>query len=248
MLFTLSIVWNAQGQRPVESVYSLEIGGASILDTYLSPIKYSGINLAFRGKWLKPLNDNPLKLTMQFDGALSSMLTQNPVGNADMYNMSVNFRWSLWHGWQPATRLTLSVGVGPELNAGVNYLPRGGNNPATAIADVDISLGFKGSYDFKIGKLPIRLNDEVSLPSLSVFFQQDYGEPYYEIYIGNRKGLVHCGWWGNHFCIDNLLSADLKFKRGALRLGYRFEVRSSWQSHINRQLISNSFVIGWQPK
>ncbi len=58
------------------------------------------------------------------------------------------------------------------------------------MAAVSVSARASLSHPFKIGKLDLLLRDEISIPSLSVFFCPEYGETYYEIYLGNHKGLA----------------------------------------------------------
>lgn len=233
--------------RSVRSVYAIEWGSASIVDTYLSPLRYSGSRIALSGFWEKNLSRRPDRWSMAFDASIAGDRTLNPAGNTRMFAADARFDWgmSLRHSFP--CRLTLAAGTSAGINAGIVYLPRNGNNPASVKADMRISLTASASWRCRLGKLPVVVRDAVRLPSLSVFFSPQFGETYYEIYLGNRHGLAHCGWWGNHFDIDNLLSADLGLGRTALRLGYRFEARTSMVCHINTRIFSHSLVIGVIP-
>ncbi len=72
-----------------------------------------------------------------------------------------------------------------------------------------------------LGRLPLSLRYQPVLPVVGAFFAPDYGELYYEIYLGNHSGLAHCGWWGNYFALENLLTADLRLGSTTLRIGYK---------------------------
>jgi hypothetical protein len=244
LLTLLSMAGMAQQKRPVTSRYSLEIGGGSVLDTYLSPIKYSGVSLSLAGEWDKHVAWADSTMVMQFNGAISSVLAQNPTKNKNLYEADLNFEWGLRKEWRPIRNLTLRGGAGVGFNAGVIYKPSNNNNPATAKADVNLSLGAMARYDTHIGRLPITISDEVRLPSLSLFFSQQYAETYYEIYLGNHSGLVHAGWWGNNFCIDNLCVVDMKLSKYSLSVGYRLRVRSSYVCDINTQIVTHAAVVG----
>lgn len=66
----------------------------------------------------------------------------------------------------------ISVNDSPEAcaSAGFLYNIRNSNNPATA--KVKVSVGFSGMavYNFKIGRLPLTLRYQASLPVFGVFF------------------------------------------------------------------------------
>ncbi len=99
-------------------------------------------------------------------------------------------------------------------------------------------------YNFKIGALPVTFRYQPSMPLTGVFFSPDYGELYYEIYLGNKSGLVHCAWPGNYFRFDNLITLDLRFKGATLRLGYHNEIYSGKVNNIVSGHTVHSFVIG----
>ncbi len=89
------------------------------------------------------------------------------------------------------------------------------------------------------------MRDVVRIPSAGAFFSPQYGETMYEIYLGNRKDLVHFGWWGNSFGIDNMLAFDLMFGRKFLRLGYRLDLRTFNAENLDTQILRNSFTIAY---
>jgi len=233
--------------RVITQIYSFEAGAESALDTYLSPLRYHGFCIGLGGKWSKVTSWKNNSWMMDFDSRMHIGLMRNPARTSDMIDFRASFRWCAAYRFQLPDRVLLTAGVGAGINAGVVYLPGNGNNPASVKADAGIGLRGSVSWPFKIGKLDVLLSDEVYLPSLSMFFSPQFGETYYEIYLGNHDGLVRCGWWGNHFSVDNLLAFDLDIGPSALRLGYRFNAGTSWVSHINTQIVTNSFVIGWIP-
>lgn len=233
--------------RPVTGVYSLETGRKTVLATYLSPLVYTGTDFAFSGAWSKAMPFSPEKAIMHFDGYIDFSTLENPAKTARMIGLMAGFKWGMsWcHTLPYSVRLTAGGTIG--IDGGAYYLLRNGNNPVQAIANANIAARLSLGRPFRIGRLDILLRDVVSLPSLSLFFSPEYGEPYYEIYVGNHKGLSHAGWWGNNFRIDNLLSVTLDFGRTALMLGYRYKADTQWASHLNTKIHTHSFVIGVIP-
>lgn len=233
--------------RPITGLYALETGRRNVLATYLSPLHYTGKSLGVYGAWSKAMPFSPQHAIMHFDTEFSLSSLLNPQKTAGMIGMSGSFNWGMsWRTHLPY-QVQVTAGGAIGIEGGAYYLLRNGNNPVEAIADVALSIRASVSKPFKIGRLPILLRDEISLPSLGVFFSPQYGETYYEIYLGNHKDLFHAGWWGNNFRIDNLLSATLDFGRTAMTVGYRFNAYTQWASHLNTKIFTHSFVIGVIP-
>ena len=235
---------SVQTLRPVTSSYSVEYGAASTLDTYLSPLRYQGSTITLNGSWLKAMRQNPQRLIMAFDASIGLESQLSPARNSRLYDFSLDFSWSMMYRWRPIEHFQVGVGGGAALNIGALYLARNSNNPVSARASVDITANAMASYSLHIGRLPVRLIDRVSIPMVGAFFSPEYGETYYEIYLGNHAGLAHCGWWGNHFRIDNLLAADISLGTVALRVGYHFDFSSGKVHDIVTRHTTHSLVIG----
>lgn len=255
LLLSVLLVWmSARGEsvdslpRPVTSVYALEYGAGSALSTYLSPLRYHGSSVSASGQWTKALPVNPEKLVMQFNTSLDFKSMLNKRQTAQMIGFDAGFNWNILYRIHPADRLQVAFGGGPSVEGGVLYVPRNGNNPVSANAALSIDVSASASWRMKIGRLPVLISDRVRLPSLGVFFSPQYGETYYEIYLGNHSGLAHCGWWGNRFGIDNLLSIDLDFGRTAMRIGYRYRLQTQWVCDLNTQVSSHALVLGVIPQ
>ncbi len=230
--------------RPVVSAYTFEIGGTQITDTYLSPLRYSGWSASLQYERLQAMKFSPERWIMQLRAGLTIDGTENPAKNASMWNAALRLEWGMMHRWQLPNRLTLALGGSTGIDFGCLYSSRNGNNPASAKASWTINITAMASYQLKIGKLPITLRYQPTIPVTGIFFAPDYGELYYEIYLGDDSGLVHPAWWGNYFRMENLLTADLHFGNTCLRLGYRGNILSTEVNNINTRIITNSFVVG----
>lgn len=233
--------------RPVVQEYRIEIGGGNALSSYLSPLRYDGNVMGISGQWSKASRWAPESLIMHFNAGANLRDYKNPARTASMIGIDGIFSWGMsWRKRLPYS-LQATAGGSIDINGGCLYLSRNGNNPVTALASASLDINASISWRFKIGRLPMLISNEIRLPSLGCFFSPQYGETYYEIWLGNRTGLAHCGWWGNRFCIDNLLSLKLDFGKTAMEIGYRYDYNSSWANSLNTQLSSHSFVIGIIP-
>ena len=233
--------------RPVTGSYSLETSHTSVKATYLSPLAYKGTQYSLTGSWSKALPFNPENAVMQFDAHADFCNLLNPAQTARMVGLNAAFSWDMaWRKRLPKN-FQLTLGGGFDLTGGAYYLLRNSNNPVQALANVSLMATASLSKFFVIGRLPVLLTDRVKIPSLGVFFCPDYGETYFEIYLGNYSKLAHLGWWGNNFRIDNLFSVTLDFGRTSLQLGYRISAYNQWANNLNVNTITNSFVIGVIP-
>lgn len=231
-------------ERPVLSAYTVEAGSAHVAETYLSPLRYSGWNTAIAYERMQAMRFCPEQWVMRLRGRLDLERTQNPVRNASMWGLELDLGWGMMHRWKLADRWTLSVGGSTSLTGGALYNSRNGNNPVAAKASWTVNAMAQATYAFRLGKVPVCARYIAEMPLAGIFFSPEYGELYYEIYLGNHKGLVRGAWPGNFFRLDNLATLDFRFGRTILRAGYRCGIFSSKASDIVTRRISHSFVIG----
>lgn len=230
--------------RAVTSSYDIEAGYAEIADTYLTPLKYTGTHTAFRYERSQPMRLNPARWIMQLDLRTQLDLTENPARNADMSQIALQASWAMMHRWALPAGVTVGLGGAPHLNLGMLYLNTNGNNPVSVKAALTLDAKAYASWSSHINRLKFTLRYQPSLPLTGVFFAPDYGQLYYQIYLGETKGLAHAAWWGNYFAMDNLLTADLHFGNTSLRLGYFNHIFSSKANNIVSRQITHALVLG----
>ena len=181
---------------------------------------------------------------MRLDGRLSFDRTTNPAGNASMWGLDLDLGWAMTYRLRLPHSLTLLAGGATGIKGGASYSARNSNNPVAAKAAWTIDATASLIYNTRIGRVPLCLRYQAELPLTGIFFCPEYGELYYEIYLGNRRGLVHGAWPGNYFRLDNLLTADFRFGGTILRVGYRCDVFSSKTNNIVTRDITHTAVLG----
>lgn len=233
--------------RPVTGVYAIEIGSKDVLATYLSPLHYKGTDLGLSGIWRKAMPFNPDNAVMTFEGGADFSNLWNPAGTARMIGLNARFSWGMaWRRHLPYN-LQFTLGGNAGIDGGAYYLMKNSNNPVQVQAQAALGITGSLSYNFKLGNLNLLLADRLEVPSIGLFFSPEYEESFYEIYLGNRKGLVHAGWWGNNFRLDNLLSLTFDFGRTSAMIGYRFNANTQWANNLNTHIFTHSLVIGIIP-
>lgn len=232
--------------RPVASAYTLGIGSAHVCNTYLTPLHYSGMGTTLAYERMQAMAFSPERWVMQLDGRLVLDRTDNTAHNATMTGLELRLAWAMMHRWRmpSAPGLQLFLGGCTELSGGGLLLARNSNNPAQAMAAWTVGATVSAVYNIRMKRLPVTLQYQARMPLAGVFFSPDYGELYYEIYLGNRSGLVHTAWPGNYMRFDQLVSADLHFGNTSLRLGYACDIFSSKASNIVARNIAHRLVVG----
>ncbi len=230
--------------RPVTSAYTFEAGGARLANTYLTPLEYTGWSAAFNYERMQAMKFNPDNWVMRLAAGLTFDGTENPAKNADMWRLVGEFSWGMMHRWRLPYNITVAAGGSTGVDIGVLYNVRNGNNPVAVEAAWTVNLTGYAAWNTRIGRLPVTLRYQPTLPVTGVFFSPDYGELFYEISLGNDSGLVHGAWWGNYFRMENLVTADLHFGATCLRLGLRSNVLSTKVNNIVTRVVTTSAVIG----
>lgn len=230
--------------RPVMSAYTIEAGSSHVTDTYLSPLSYTGQTAAFAYDRMQAMKFNPDKWVMGLRIEVGMDHTENPARNATIWGAGIASRWAMMYRLPVNSPVKFAVGGSTGINLGALYTTRNGNNPVAAKASWTVNLTGMATWSTRIGRLPLTLCYRPTLPLTGVFFSQGYGELYYEIYLGNRHGLVHGAWPGNYFSLDNLATADLRFGATNLRLGYHNTILSTKVNNIVTRMITHSVVVG----
>lgn len=231
--------------RPVLSAYTVEAGTAHTAETYLSPLRYSGTAFALGYERMQAMRFDPERWVMRLDGRLAMARTlSNPTRNASMWNLDLRAAWGMMRRFR-FDRWSVYAGGGTGIDAGVFYAPRNSNNPAAAKASWTINAIAGASFNTNLWKVPVCFRYLAELPLTGIFFSPQYGELYYEIYLGNHKGLVRGAWPGNFFRLGNLLTADLRFGRTIVRVGYRCGISSVKASDIVTRRIEHTAVVGF---
>ena len=181
-------------------------------------------------------------MQLEFDAEVDQALS--PSRNAVMWYGGVDASWGMMHRWQVAKGVTLAAGGSTTLDLGCRYSMRNGNNPASARAAWTVNATGYAAWNFNIGSLPVTLCYQPTLPVIGAFFAPEYGQLYYEMYLGNWGGLAHAAHWGNYFEMENVITADLRFSATSLRIGYRNSILSTHINNITTRMSTHGIVLG----
>ena len=244
LLCTLSI--HAQKDSIITRSTLYGIGRTNILDTYLSPMEYTGPEFRIlrenmrKTKWLEG------NVSRQSLFQANVAMTENRAkSGSELYFLA---NWNLaYHFHFPINeKLTLLAGPNLELNGGMIYNLRNSNNPVNAKVDFQLGASGMAIYQFRIKKHPFVLRYQLNLPLIGLMFSPEYGQPYYEMSLSNdwSKNICFTSPY-NHPSLRQFLTLDFPIKKTNLRLGYVCDIQQAKVNHLKNHAWSHAFMIGF---
>lgn len=230
--------------RPVYATYTVEGGSSHLADTYLSPVRYTGWHAGLAYDRLQAMKFDPEQWVQQLKFKVYTDRTENMDRNATMWNFGISGNWGMMRRWILPCGFSAGAGGAAEIEAGCLYLNRNGNNPASAKASATLNITGYCTWSHTFGRVPVRLRYQPTIPLTGAFFSPDYGELYYEIYLGNCSGLAHWAWPGNYFRMDHQFTADISLGATNLRIGYCGRIFTTEVNDITTRIFTHSVVFG----
>ena len=226
---------------PVNQATLLGIGKAFLNDTYLSPLRYSGISISLMHDRIKgtPHFNGCLLLQQQF--LIQTAITKNPTASASEYYGDLDYRLTGFYPLFAGSNLRLYGGGGWEASLGGIYNVRNSNNPGSLKVSTNFNLSAMAIYNWKI----FTFRWQLSTPFAGMFFSPQYGHSYHEIFtLGNNKGTVHFGSFHNQQALRNYFSVDVPVHNITLRAAYLGDYYNTDVNELVTRIVSHQFMIG----
>ena len=240
--------WAQEVAIPINMVYQstmLGVGNSNVHDSYLSPLKYSGINLGLYHEQMKMTGLMNGNISAQHLFTLDFSSTDNDSETASDYAGFIGYSYGLHYRFQPVQKLQVFAGLQAAGMLGFVYNDRNGNNPATGKAHINLNLSGMAAYSWQIKSQPIHFRYQVDAPFIGILFSPEFGQSYYEISLGDDSNLVHFASFHNQVFLRNVLSVELPFNFMTLRLSYLNSIYETDVNHIKTRIHTNSFYIGF---
>ena len=243
----MTLLWalSVAGQERV-SMLTLDMGYASVHDSYLTPITYDGMGLALGYETVRPLKSRPDTWLWQLQVGADYNHVENPARNNHLDKLMGDLAFNMQRRWTGVLTPKLNLSVGPmtQLRAGIVYDEVNSNNPVTVRAHWNAGVAGMATLGTRLWRVPVTLRYQVQLPAVGVFFAPEYDESYYEIYLGNHSNLAHVGWWGNRLDMSHYLGADLHLGKTTLRVGYRNRLEHWSVNNLKVHDVTHALVLG----
>lgn len=232
--------------RPIVRSTMYGVGKVNLYDTYLSPLEYEGTQfriLRESTRMMRWMDGNISRQTL-FQGHVG--IAHNPTETADELTGMVNWNYAFHYNWSLlGGQLRLSAGPMMLIHGGFTYNTRNGNNPAQARLYANLAASGMIRYHLPWKTCPLTFRYQMDVPLLGVMFSPQYGQSYYEIFsLGHADGVVHFTSLHNQPTLRHWLTADMRFRKFTLRLGYMADMQQSKVNGLRAHDYSHSFMIG----
>ena len=250
MLFSCTFVSAQEAQSMsianISRATMIGIGTTNRLDTYLSPLNYTGNDIRFISSVLREKHSG-WDTQLLHDGGID--YTKNPSANGHTLSGHYDFSYGMMHRWTLLDgNLTLRAGGMAEIYGGFAYNMRNSaNNPAQGY--VSLHIGGTGmahySTPFRISNRNISVGYEARLPLIGCMFSPDYGQSYYEIFErGDYDGNIVLNTIATPslrqtLYIDLPLSNDV-----AVRVGYLNDIRQATPNNLRQHTYTHAAILG----
>lgn len=221
-------------------------GRLRLLDTYLSPLEYSGPSIGLFHLSERPARWGRGHVTVQgqYAGRLSYTRSQTDEGRDWEGGASAAVAWH--RNWRPSPRWRLAAGGFGETALGFVYNTRNGNNPAQG--RFDIAVGFSGLAvcDFRLLRQPLSFRTQVDVPLAGAMFTPNYNQSYYEIFsLGHYDRNIRFTHPFNAPSARLLATVQLPLFGAILSVGYMGDVRQAAVNGLKRHFWNHQFIIGY---
>lgn len=220
------------------------VGTVNILDTYLSPEKYTGSQFLFMSQTMRERNGS--RLSRQITHQANVAYTDNRSGDGTEISGMYRFTYAWLYGWKfLAGNLDVRAGGMADGNLGFIYNMRNGNNPAQLRAFLNITPTALVTYKFRMLKRNVALRYQIDVPLVGVMFSPHYGQSYYEIFSeGDYDHNIVATYSGNAPSMRNTLMLDIPIGHITARIGYLGEFNQSKVNSIKTHIYTHALMVG----
>lgn len=236
----------AMGATPLPKLYTnnswmFGAGSSNMYDTYLSPLKYKGYSLRIYNERMRRTTWFNYRFYKQQFIELEFAKGDNPAKNASDYWILGNYRLGGHYTLLNNGNFRFGVGGLWDVNLGVLYSERNGNNPASARAYTNLNLSVMASY-----KLPwFAVRWQLDSPFMGILFSPRYGQSYYEISLGNSAKVVNFASFHNQRALRNYITFDIPINKYIVRVGYLGSYYQTKVHSLQTHHYTHNFVIGF---
>jgi len=223
---------------------AIAIGATDILDTYLSPERYKGTEFRVLHHVTRQKEQSLWSREWWLQGRMQ--YAENRAKNGTEIGADVDFAYG-FHRRLPLGNVPVSLKAGALADArfGFLYNIRNSNNPAQAVAHLDIRPSVVAEWPFVVRQKSFLLRYEADLPFLGLMFSPNYGQSYYEIFTrGNYDHNIVPTTIGSTPSFRHLLTLDFVLLKKRIRVGWLADWQQSHVNHLKTHSYTHAIVLG----
>lgn len=206
------------------SAFTVGLGSAKILDPYLSPFEYSGVQARIQNSARRFFNPENDKLSYTHKAFLDGGIAYHPSQNNSMMFFNTNYSYGVNYHFRPKDNLMLLAGGNWDINVGGKYLARNVNNPFSLDLYTNLNATAELQYLFKLWKQDFSLQYGAQSPFLGCMFVPMQGITYYELFVLNNLGTAfHFSSLHNRRAISHYLNLDIPLNFSTIRVSIQHD-------------------------
>ncbi len=244
LLSALSL--HAQTQRETTRTWAWGVGRASVLDTYLSPLTYTGTDFTLFHQTERQARWGGSHVSVEAVYTAQGAYLHSPTDDGKDLDAEFSAAGGWLYHWDVGARWRISLGGMIEGSGGFTYNTRNSNNPAQARLGADLQASARAEYTFQFFHQKATARLQLYGQALGLQFSPEYGQSYYEIFsLGHSHGILHLTHPTNCPSARMQATVTLPVKRAHITLGYLADVRQSKLGGLKRHAWRNTFIIGY---
>ena len=231
-LWCFPVLLLAQESVEHDNILKVKVGTGYQLDSYLSPLGYTGMVYGLGNEWWQPFRkDTKLGKAGKLDHW--AHMGRVDIALSDYYSkartnkymgVQVAAGWGAFYEWRWIDD-RLKVFVGPYLD--VDFMVREQANNVNKIVSFDVAIDVMAmggiSWSFYGKKTSYRLGYMLRTNLIGFDYLPQYWESYYEITQG-VPGQPRCSGHWNHNTLKHQLALDMQFPHTTWRIGAEHEL------------------------
>lgn len=249
MLLLSLCVFSQETMTPNMHSTLFGVGTSNVLDTYLSPYNYSGIDVRVVRETMRPTKLMSGHINYQTLLDVDAGYLSNRSSSAHEYAGGIRYSnaWVyMFNRGGEGRALEWGVGLQPSAYLGGIYNTRNGNNPAQLKADIMLNVTAMVRYDVHIMKRVFPFRYQLTVPLVGVAYSPAYGQSYYEEFmLGNYDHNVCFGNFISMPSMRHLFTVDIPIGRNYLRLGWNGVFSQAKLNGLRYHSYSNNFMVGF---
>lgn len=256
-VMTLSAQEDTYGQEHTD-VLKLRVGYGRQVDTYLSPLTYTGIQYGLGNEWWQSFRqDSPLGRAGKLANwghvgriDISAINYSSAARNNSFSGVIASAGWGAFYCWRWMDN-RLKLHIGPYLEGAFAMRNQGSNVNKGISFDIAVdAMAMAGiSWSFYGKRTSYRLNYLARTNLIGFDYLPEYWQSYYEMSRGVPAQARCSGYW-NHRTLKHELTLDMQFPHSTWRVGAEHELNDYGTElmHFSRNTIS--LIIGciWKYK
>lgn len=234
-----------------ENILKLKYGWNTMVDPYLSPLRYNGQQIEIGNEWWQDFRPRNTYHTENWShvGKLDivGLKATSRAKSNYYYGLGAQAGWGAHYGWKwnvGTTKLKIFLGPYLQLNLLAKQHASSVNKPFSVDGGLDVMAMTGLNWTFYAKKTAYRLQYHIRTNLLGMQFVPDYWQSYYEIYEQRLKGNIHFAAPHNRTMLCQQLSMDFQFPHTTWRLGAEHEWLRYVGSDMTWQRYQVCLVVG----